>query len=213
MKNKYKHAKLGSKWRMTPEELERAEEYYGFSRIRSPVTKKDVASIAKDNKAFSPMFYAKIQSVREAIKITRTNKEYFNVRLSECKDSEEPLILAFRDLVEEDLEKLNRELAKWKRLRNMALGKKPIFSKRIDIDQVKEYPIENLLETAGNSYGHRVKYNCPIHNEKTASFVHYKDQNTWWCYGCSQGGSVIDLYMGIYKVEFKDALHALNQMN
>ena len=35
---------------------------------------------------------------------------------------------------------------------------------------------------------------CPLHNEKTASFKLYEGNNSFYCYGCGQGGDVIKLY-------------------
>ena len=34
---------------------------------------------------------------------------------------------------------------------------------------------------------------CPIHNEKTPSFTVYPESNSWFCFGCGVGGSVVDL--------------------
>ena len=36
---------------------------------------------------------------------------------------------------------------------------------------------------------------CPLHNEKTPSFAIYRDSNSWHCFGCGVGGSVIDFVM------------------
>jgi hypothetical protein len=39
---------------------------------------------------------------------------------------------------------------------------------------------------------------CPIHNEKTPSFTVYPSSNSWHCFGCGVGGSVIDFIMVYY---------------
>lgn len=38
------------------------------------------------------------------------------------------------------------------------------------------------------------KCRCPLHNERTASFRLYEGNNSFYCYGCGQGGDVIKLY-------------------
>lgn len=38
------------------------------------------------------------------------------------------------------------------------------------------------------------KCRCPLHNERTASFKLYEGNNSFYCYGCGQGGDVIKLY-------------------
>ena len=37
---------------------------------------------------------------------------------------------------------------------------------------------------------------CPLpdHEDKTPSFVVYSGNNSWWCFGCSRGSDVLDLY-------------------
>lgn len=37
--------------------------------------------------------------------------------------------------------------------------------------------------------GNRHKALCPIHDEKTASFVVYPESNSWYCFGHGDGGS------------------------
>ena len=34
----------------------------------------------------------------------------------------------------------------------------------------------------------------PDHEDKTPSFVVYPGNNSWWCFGCSRGSDVLDLY-------------------
>jgi DNA primase catalytic core len=36
------------------------------------------------------------------------------------------------------------------------------------------------------------KAKCPLHNEKTASFTYYAETDSFYCYGCGQGGDIID---------------------
>lgn len=47
---------------------------------------------------------------------------------------------------------------------------------------------------------------CPLHSEKTASCKIYPDGRGWYCYGCNQGGSVIDFVMGVRKCSFRQAV-------
>ena len=70
-------------------------------------------------------------------------------------------------------------------------------SNTLDIEKARQYPIGVLT---GSQQGlvvseHRVKYCCPLHNEKSPSFVWYKNNNSYYCFGCGKGGDVINLYM------------------
>lgn len=47
---------------------------------------------------------------------------------------------------------------------------------------------------------------CPLHAERTPSFHVYVRTNTWWCFGCHQGGDVIDLVRKCLNLSFFEAL-------
>lgn len=48
---------------------------------------------------------------------------------------------------------------------------------------------------------------CPFHAEKTGSLRLYKQgRRGWYCYGCHQGGSVLDLVMQYYKLDLWGAI-------
>lgn len=80
-----------------------------------------------------------------------------------------------------------------------------------DISMAKATPIENLYEGKLRPMAGRLSGCCPFHSEKSASFTIYKAQNSWWCYGCSQGGSVVDFVMLTRKCNFLEAIKYLIQ--
>lgn len=51
---------------------------------------------------------------------------------------------------------------------------------------------------------------CPFHSEKTASLKMYANKQRFKCFGCGEGGSVIDFVMKIENLPFKGALIKLN---
>lgn len=63
------------------------------------------------------------------------------------------------------------------------------------------------LKKAGNDW----KCLCPLHSEKTPSFVITENKNLWNCFGCGKGGDVFSLVMELDRVEFKDALLTLRE--
>lgn len=51
---------------------------------------------------------------------------------------------------------------------------------------------------------------CPLHGERTASVKLYPGTRGWYCFGCHQGGSSIDLVMAYYGMDLKAALEFMN---
>lgn len=81
----------------------------------------------------------------------------------------------------------------------------------INLDELKQIPIESVL----NRFGVTVKKNvclCPFHKEDTPSCHVYKSSNSFYCFGCNKGGSVIDLVMGLQNVDIAGAIKVLSCM-
>ncbi len=52
---------------------------------------------------------------------------------------------------------------------------------------------------------------CPFHNEKTPSFNIYPDNNSYYCFGCQNGGGVVNFVMNIERLDFPEAVRWLAQ--
>jgi len=70
------------------------------------------------------------------------------------------------------------------------------------VDIVRRYV--SLRQASGRHMGL-----CPFHQEKTASFSVNEAEGFYYCFGCQAGGDVLDFYMRINGLEFKDALTQL----
>jgi DNA primase len=70
------------------------------------------------------------------------------------------------------------------------------------VDLVSNYV---QLKKTGRSY----KGLCPFHQEKTPSFVVFPESGSFHCFGCGRGGDVFTFYMGVERVEFREALQEL----
>lgn len=57
--------------------------------------------------------------------------------------------------------------------------------------------------------GSRYKLCCPVHNEKTPSFVVTPARNMFYCFGCGVGGNCIDFLMKVVGMDFVQAMEHL----
>tara|TARA_Y100000310_G_scaffold230871_1_gene233421 strand:- start:855 stop:1547 length:693 start_codon:yes stop_codon:yes gene_type:complete len=80
----------------------------------------------------------------------------------------------------------------------------------IQVEEAKRVPIENFYDDKLIRTGKKAKGKCPFHKEKTPSFVIYLDQNSFYCYGCHAGGSVIDF---LIRKEDKTFLQVVKELS
>ena len=53
--------------------------------------------------------------------------------------------------------------------------------------------------------------NCPFHQDSTPSFKIYPGSRGWYCFGCAEGGDVIDFVQKLFKIDFPKAVRKLNE--
>ncbi len=81
-----------------------------------------------------------------------------------------------------------------------------------DIQRAREVPIASLISTNLRSMGKTLTTNCPLHKDRTPSFVIYKESNTCWCFGCQQGGDSIALVRLLNNLSFIEAVKYLQNL-
>ena len=81
----------------------------------------------------------------------------------------------------------------------------------IDIfNQIKDaLNIRDVVEYYGVSLNSKGMASCPFHTERTASFKVYAD--SFYCFGCGKGGSVIDFTMRYFGLANIEAAKKLNE--
>ena len=77
-----------------------------------------------------------------------------------------------------------------------------------ELETARQVPIASLLPPEHRlRTGHKtISTNCPLHPDRTPSFHIYRATNTFWCFGCSQGGDAITFAMTLNKLPFKEAV-------
>lgn len=62
-----------------------------------------------------------------------------------------------------------------------------------------------VLKKAGSTY----KGLCPFHNERTPSFTVYPNTNSFYCFGCQNGGDVVTFIKNIENLDYVEAVRFL----
>ena len=65
------------------------------------------------------------------------------------------------------------------------------------------------LKNSGSSYSGL----CPFHSEKTGSFHVNQNKQIYKCFGCGEGGDVINFIMKIENLDFMEAVKLLAEKN
>ena len=78
-------------------------------------------------------------------------------------------------------------------------------------DQIKNaIPLPQAIESYTGERLSKNKMRCPLHNEKTASFTVYPDNNTFYCFGCGASGDIIHFVQRYFDIGFKEAIKRLD---
>jgi len=79
-----------------------------------------------------------------------------------------------------------------------------------DIERIKEIPIGELMPSQPTSKsGNRWMYSSPFSEDKTPSFVWYKNNNSWFCFSNGIGGDNIALFMKMNNCGFIESCRSL----
>jgi len=106
-----------------------------------------------------------------------------------------------------DLLTAERHIGRLKRLLMIAEGKKP--KGRLtegQIQRARAVPIETLINQPLRKSGKTLVGLCPLHNENSPSFHVYPATNSFYCFGCGEGGDVIKFMMLLHDCPFREAV-------
>lgn len=71
--------------------------------------------------------------------------------------------------------------------------------------------IRQVVEHYGFQLNHSGFLNCPFHaGDRTASLKVYEDDQSWHCFGCGAGGSVIDFVEELFQIGALEACQRIN---
>lgn len=109
-----------------------------------------------------------------------------------------------------DLLKTKKQITRLKRLLFVSSGK--VSKNSLTEEQIQialNKPIENLINKPLRKSGKKLVGLCPFHEEKHPSFYIYTETNSYYCFGCNQGGSAINFVKLLYGFSFREAVEYL----
>jgi len=161
---------------------------------------------------------AKLQELKTELREIQTRQDdYYNNVISKAHFKEQPQLKEDSDRdfdvvrvrTSSKIKTIMFNLSYVDELEGKAPAKQMGGVSEMDIAKAKEISILNFYPGKVRKHGHLAVGLCPFHNEKTGSFTIYMDQNTFWCYGCQSGGTVIDFLMKQNGVDFLTAVKTL----
>jgi hypothetical protein len=106
---------------------------------------------------------------------------------------------------------IHREDSDIKHLEKLAeIKPPPEHEEKLDVERARQFPILEVFPP-GRRAGRSHVIKCPFHQERTGSFHIYPDTNSFYCFGCAESGDVIDAFMKLNNVSFKEAVTQLTR--
>lgn len=82
-------------------------------------------------------------------------------------------------------------------------------STKLLVQEIKQINLRDALEFYGVKFDSRGAAQCPLHQEKTASFRLYKSGKRWHCFGCNADGDLIQFVTTMFGLTFIDAVKTI----
>lgn len=76
---------------------------------------------------------------------------------------------------------------------------------RLELQKLRDLPIEGVAERLGLAVSSRHKCLCPFHDDHHASMSFHRGRNTFRCFVCGAHGGTIDLVMQHLRLDFRAA--------
>jgi len=79
-------------------------------------------------------------------------------------------------------------------------------------NKISEYFISKGINDISRTSS-RIKYKCPLHQEKKPSFMLYIDgeYENYFCWGCKQAGDIISIYSKLEGISYKETIRILGK--
>ncbi len=83
------------------------------------------------------------------------------------------------------------------------------FQEKIMTSQLDIFDVFNRY--IGGTFDRRGFCRCPFHSEKTPSFKLFRDNKSFYCFGCGTGGNIINLVSKALNISYFEAMKRLDE--
>lgn len=105
---------------------------------------------------------------------------------------------------------IDKHIARLRWLSHAGRGQTPKYGVTPEmIQDAQAVPIESIINQPMRKSGNAYVALCFLHQEKTPSFYVYPESNSFYCFGCHQGGNVINFVMTLHGFDFITAVRWL----
>lgn len=193
-------------WQLRDEWLKSQRKYTDEELVKVfPEAKIIVRQLLKNRKRRYAILRKRIKKLLEMVKNSKVSefKKWF-VREWIKVDKVQDLLGIGRDI--RRLNRLDRlfsgktnpEIRNWQTAKELAL--------QVPILEIAQRHVRNLKRSGQNYTGR-----CLFHDDRHPSMVIYPETNSYFCFGCQNGGSVINFTQGIHNCSYKEAVKILNK--
>lgn len=142
------------------------------------------------------------------------DKFYGEIQSSNANMETKYLSITFIELLKklDPMTKLRQQLTAYLRMSKTPVTDTSTPNKPLELslEKAKLFPIEQMFELIKpRTSSTRIQCCCPLHHEKSPSFIIYRRENKFHCFGCGEHGDAIDLYMKLNSSDIQSAIKAL----
>jgi len=182
-----------------PKEIKDICEYFGTHK-KTHLDFKNLCINAETYRVPAPVKAEKQAVIREANESLDAYGKEIQNKVSDAKqevNGQYQHLEILSKIIDKCISQNNQNLKKLK-------SRSVLEGENIDrVAEAKKVPIDRFVEFVN------YKAHCLWHVERTPSMHYYPRSNSVYCFGCSEGGDVIDVVQKVKNLDFKEALDLL----
>ncbi|MEI7653518.1 MAG: CHC2 zinc finger domain-containing protein [bacterium] len=158
---------------------------------------------------------SKIRELDEIISKVKDIIEDLIRKISKLTEDEQILCNAIlKNTHVKDLVCLGNQRSRFMRYKHRLSPHRNVRSGYLDVESAVSHSLLSVVEhdTRLRRSGKNFVGRCPLHDDRSPSFYTYPESNSFYCFGCKQGGNTINYVMQKEGLDFKSAVQFINNL-